>query len=91
LSGTVADFSSRFRHLLFGNRTGSNQRNYIAPHVRQVVAETDFAMLVRGEDRFGHFQHVPSPAGDLTDDAIAWRRHILTAQNEALYDGAEAQ
>jgi len=65
--------------------------NYIAPHVRQVVAKTDFAMLVRGKDRFGHFQHVPSPAGDLTDDAVAWHRHILTAQNEALYDGANAR
>ena len=57
--------------------------------VRQVVAKTDFAVLVRGEDRFGHFQQVPSPVGDMTDDATAWHHRILTAQNEAMYDGAQ--
>ena len=64
--------------------------NYIAPHVRQIVAKTDFAMLVRGEDRFGHFEHIPSPRKDLSDEAIAWHQRILTAQNEAMYDGVDA-
>ncbi len=63
--------------------------NYIAPHVRQTVAQEDFAMLVRGEDRYAHFNHVPSPAGDLTDDAVGWHNHILATQNEAIYEGAE--
>ena len=30
---------------------------YIAPHVRQLNGERDSAMLVRGEDRVGHFVH----------------------------------
>lgn len=63
--------------------------NYIVPHVRQVVAKEDFAVLVRGEDKFGHFQHVPSPTRDMDDDAIAWHRRILSAQNEAMYAGAK--
>jgi ectoine hydroxylase-related dioxygenase (phytanoyl-CoA dioxygenase family) len=62
--------------------------NYISTSVRQTVAHEDFAMLVRGEDRHGHFRLVPPPRADLSEDAMAWHRHILTAQNEALYDGA---
>ena len=63
--------------------------NYLAPHVRQVVAKHDFAVLVRGEDKFGHFQHVPAPTRDMDDDAITWHRRILSAQNEAIYEGAK--
>ena len=62
--------------------------NYISTSVRQTVAHEDFAMLVRGEDRHGNFQPVPPPRADLSEDAMAWHRHILSAQNEALYDGA---
>ena len=60
--------------------------NYIAPHVRQVVAVRDFAMLVRGADRYGNFDLVPPPDGDLTDDAMAWHETILATQNEAMYE-----
>lgn len=62
---------------------------YIRPSVRQVVAPTDFAMLVRGEDRLGHFEQVPPPAEDLSDEARAWHNRILEAQNEAMYQGVE--
>lgn len=64
--------------------------NYIAPHVRQTVAKEDFGMLVRGEDRHGNFCHVPPPGADLSEAAMAWHNRILTAQNEAIYDGADA-
>lgn len=63
--------------------------NYVAPHVKQVVASRDYAMLVRGEDRFGNFLPVPPPEEDLSKDALAWHQRILDAQNETLYDGAE--
>jgi hypothetical protein len=62
--------------------------NYIAPHVRQVVAPEDFAMLVRGQDRHGHFQLVPPPGDDLSTEAMAWHHRILAAQNAAMYNGA---
>ena len=73
---------------------GSNERrigftmNFIKASNRQAVAQKDYAMLVRGEDRFGHFDHVPPPAADLSSDALAWHARILAAQNEAYYDGA---
>ena len=63
--------------------------NYIATHVRQVVGKDDYAMLVRGEDRHGHFKLVPPPEADLSDEAMAWHARILAAQNEAIYAGAE--
>ena len=61
--------------------------NYIAPAMRQVVAERDYAVLVRGEDRFGHFELVPPPEHDFASEAPAWHRRILDAQAEALYEG----
>lgn len=61
--------------------------NYIAPHNRQVVAPRDFAMLVRGEDRFGHFAHVPAPESDLCPEALQWHRRLLEAKDLATYAG----
>lgn len=59
--------------------------NYITPGMRQTVASRDFAVLVRGEDRHGHFELVPPPEEDLAPDALAWHRRILGAQADALY------
>ena len=59
--------------------------NYISPEMRQTVAARDFAVLVRGKDRHGHFELVPPPEEDLAPDALAWHRRILGAQADALY------
>ncbi len=61
--------------------------NFIAPHMRQVVAAKDFVMLVRGEDKFGHFEHVSPPTENLSEQSLSLHSHILRTQNEALYDG----
>ena len=61
---------------------------FISPKNRQAVGRKDFAMLLRGEDRFGHFQQVPPPDSDLSDRAMERHARILAAQNEAIYDGA---
>jgi len=60
---------------------------FIAPHVRQQVAENDFAMLVRGEDRYGYFELTDPPEDDLSPGAVALHHRILTSQNEAMYEG----
>ena len=62
---------------------------FIAPHVSQNVASRDFAMLVRGEDRYGNFELVNPPEDDLSEAAIATHDFVLTSQNEAFYAGAE--
>ena len=61
--------------------------NYIAPHVRQIVAKEDYATLVRGEDRYGHFHHIPAPTANFCEQGMVWHRRVRQAQNEALYDG----
>ena len=55
------------------------------PSRTQAVAARDFAVLVRGEDRCGHFEPVPSPEDDLTREGLVWHRRILGAQADALY------
>ena len=71
---------------------------YIKTSTRQVVGERDFAQLVRGEDRFGHFDALPRPHSD--DDPEAMRRFdfvggvthaVFFSQASWLRDEAEAE
>jgi non-haem Fe2+, alpha-ketoglutarate-dependent halogenase len=48
---------------------------YLPPHVHQEVG-TDAATLVRGADRFGHFELEPAPASDLAPEAIACHHRV---------------
>ena len=45
--------------------------SYVPTRVRHIGAKRMSAMLVRGEDRFGHFDLEPDPASDLDDAARA--------------------
>ncbi len=45
--------------------------NYIPAHVRPIGAFRTAAMLVRGEDRWGHFEPVTPPRAELDADEIA--------------------
>lgn len=56
-------------------RIGLNVQ-YLAPHVRQTKHDHDSAMLVRGEDRYGHFK-VDTPAAKDFDPAAVQRWHEL--------------
>ncbi len=62
--------------------------NFVSPSNRQVVGGKDYAVLLRGEDRFGHFEQVPPPESDLSEAARSWHARVLKAQNESLYEGA---
>ena len=62
--------------------------NYVAPHNRQLVASHDFAMLVRGEDRCGHFSPVPEPDADLSPAALQCHRRLMAALDESAFAGA---
>ncbi len=90
--GQMSLHHGRLLHASAPNRSDERRigyaMNFIAPHNRQVVAQRDFAMLLRGEDRFGHFEPVPPPESDLSTSAMDWHARILRAQNESMYDGA---
>lgn len=49
---------------------------YIAPHIRQTKLPGYSALLVRGEDKFGHYQPEAPAARDLDPAALAWREEM---------------
>jgi ectoine hydroxylase-related dioxygenase (phytanoyl-CoA dioxygenase family) len=61
---------------------------YIPTHVRQLKTR-DSAMLVRGVDRHGHFDHEPRPRADLDEAALAAHADAVGRQVKALYSGTD--
>jgi len=62
-----------------GDRRIGVNAQYLAPHVRQLKHDEDTAILVRGEDRFGHFGLDIAAETDLDPCAIT-RRNALEKQ-----------
>ncbi len=63
---------------------------YIPTSVRQTKVR-DAAMLVRGVDRFGHFDYEPRPQADLDAAALAAHADSVARQVKALYQGTDKQ
>jgi ectoine hydroxylase-related dioxygenase (phytanoyl-CoA dioxygenase family) len=61
---------------------------YMPPHTRQQLAEWDSAALVRGEDRYGHFVHEPSPVRDFDPKCLAFHEKTVTNLLSFLYKDA---
>jgi hypothetical protein len=64
---------------------------YVAPSMKQTTGEKLLVSHVRGEDRYGHFEHMPAPAGRL--QAADWERARRNAEmkREILYAGVKAE
>lgn len=60
---------------------------YITPQARQQRVDHDFATLVRGEDRFGHFELEPEPQKEMDPDFIALHARISDVQAKIYLDG----
>lgn len=71
-----------------GPRVGFAIR-YMAPHVRQTIAATDGALLVRGEDRYGYFEHEPAPAYDMAPEAVAFHSFALNRLSQVVMTGSD--
>jgi ectoine hydroxylase-related dioxygenase (phytanoyl-CoA dioxygenase family) len=63
---------------------------YIPTSVRQTKVR-DAAMLVRGVDRFRHFDYEPRPKADLDEGALAAHADSVARQVKALYQGTDKQ
>jgi len=63
---------------------------YIPTYVRQTKVR-DAAMLVRGTDRFRHFDYEPRPQKDLDEGAMAAHADSVARQVKALYAGTDKQ
>ena len=50
--------------------------NYIPPHVRTTGSIRMSALLVRGEDRYGHFDLIDSPKRELDAEALAVHEQV---------------
>jgi len=60
---------------------------YIPTHLHQIHGR-DRALLVRGTDEYGHFDHESGPDDDLSEAAIANYIAANEAHNAILYQGA---
>jgi hypothetical protein len=63
---------------------------YIPPSVRQ-TKRRDSAMLVRGVDTWGNFDHEPRPKRDLDAEAVATHADAIARQVKTLYEGTDRQ
>jgi ectoine hydroxylase-related dioxygenase (phytanoyl-CoA dioxygenase family) len=61
---------------------------YVPTHVRQAGGPQDSALLVRGHDSFGHFEHETTPEEDLHPHALEQHKVIMDRQLSILYAGA---
>jgi hypothetical protein len=62
---------------------------YIPTHVRQIAGDRGSATLVRGVDRYGHFDLEPPPAAELAPDAVALHAAVTGRQAAVLYRGTD--
>lgn len=61
---------------------------YIRPDMAQQVGARDFAMLARGEDRFGNFEHVPAPKALFSKESLSVYDDIRAEQSKTMMRGA---
>ena len=61
---------------------------YIPPHLHQITGERDCATLVRGRDRFNHFDHEEPPKADMDAAAVEQHAAVIDAKTRILYRGA---
>lgn len=64
---------------------------YIPTHLQQRSPLRDSALLVRGLDRYGHFDAERSPKADLDASAIDWHYQATERQLRILYAGAQGR
>ena len=62
---------------------------YMPTCARQSLSELDYATLVRGEDRYDHFQHAPRPRQALDSEAVAAHERASHVMRDILYQGAD--
>ena len=63
--------------------------HYMPPQTSQLNSDWDCASLVRGVDRYRHFEHAPVPTRDFDPVTVAYHEKATTAMRELLFQGAE--
>ena len=91
--GQMSIHSARVIHSSQPNRSDNRRigfviQPYMPPHVQQTITPTG-AQLIRGNDPFGNFEHLPRPKSDMSSDNIAKRDWVNQTWADILYHGAE--
>jgi non-haem Fe2+, alpha-ketoglutarate-dependent halogenase len=63
--------------------------HYMPTRTSQLNTDWDCASLVRGEDRYGHFDRSPVPSCDFDPVTVAYHEKATTAMRELLFQGAK--
>jgi len=90
-TGQAALFAFRIAHASHPNNSADRRIGYairyIPPDARQTLTDKDAAALVRGEDRFGNFEHEPEPSRDFDPVAVEYHRRAEEKHRQILYHG----
>ena len=75
------------------NRAGEPRIGYairfIPTYISQTSGVRDSATLVRGQDRYGHFDLEPRPRADFDPACVAYHQAVLERATQILYSGAD--
>ncbi|MEQ9361113.1 MAG: phytanoyl-CoA dioxygenase family protein, partial [Rhodospirillales bacterium] len=63
--------------------------HYMPAKAMQSVGQWDSAALVRGRDRFNHFEHTPRVKADMDPETVAYHARAAEAVRQVLYHGAD--
>jgi non-heme Fe2+,alpha-ketoglutarate-dependent halogenase len=63
--------------------------HYMPTQTSQLNSDWDCASLVRGVDRYRHFDQAPAPSCDFDPVTVAYHEKATTAMRELLFKGAE--
>lgn len=94
-TGEAALFDYSIAHASPPNRSDDRRigivLRYIPPNTRQLLADWDSAALVRGADKYGHFEHEPVPQCDNDPIAVAFHKKAEEMQRQVYFKGTEWQ
>ena len=72
-----------------GQRRVAVALRYITPKAKQTRTDRDFATLVRGQDRYGHFETEPRPRATMDPDAVRSHEEIAEIQGAIYLKGTD--
>lgn len=91
-AGQMSLHHGRTLHASHPNRSSDRRIGvavrYVTPEMRQIGGERTIATLVRGRDRFGHFELFDGPRGVLHPSDLAVQSRAVEIENEIMYRGA---
>jgi len=91
-SGQMSIHNIRLAHASTANQTNDRRigvsMHFMPTQARQTISDWDSAALVRGDDRFGHFEDTPRPTTDFDPPAVAFHEKATEAVRRILYHDA---